>query len=77
MFSPEVSSPRLHILKLLETELLQDIRSCIAGDVLVELKKKTEITRWSKEAQVMINYEEILVVVLYHTNIEGLFQLDG
>ena len=49
-----MSPPGLHILIVFETELLQYIWSCMAHDVLIELKKNQEITRWTKEEQVMI-----------------------
>lgn len=44
MYSPQVSSPRLHTLVVFETETLQYIPSCMARGELVELYK-TEITR--------------------------------
>lgn len=76
MFSPQVGSPRLETLVVLETEPLQDIPSCMTGDELVELYK-TEITRGRKETEVMLNYEKTVIIVAYRRNVKVLVKLHG
>jgi hypothetical protein len=58
MLGPQVNSLYLHTVHITETNLIQDIMSCMAGDMLVEFLNKLQVE--AKEAEVMLNYKKDL-----------------